>query len=116
MNCLKCGAEMKESGAFCDTCLEDMAKYPVKPNVTVQLPRRPDIPATKKKKAKKVRIVKPEDQIRQLKLVRNWLIGLLAASLLAFAASSAMVVHLLTQDENTHNGQNYETNDSTSQS
>ena len=116
MNCLKCGAEMKESGAFCDTCLEDMAKYPVKPNVTIQLPRRPNIPATKKKKAKKVRIVKPEDQIRQLKLVRNWLIGLLAAALLAFAASSAMVVHLLTQDENTHNGQNYETNDSTSQS
>ena len=116
MNCLKCGAEMKESGAFCDACLEDMAKYPVKPNVTVQLPRRPDIPATKKKKAKKVRIIKPEDQIRQLKFVRNWLIGLLAAALLAFAASSAMVVHLLTQDENAHNGQNYETNDSTSQS
>ena len=112
MNCLKCGAEMKESGVFCDTCLADMANYPVKPNVTVQIPRRP-VATVVKKKTKKTRFVKPEDQIRHLKWVRNWLIGLLIAALLAFAASSAMVVYLLTQEDTPGIGQNYETIDPT---
>lgn len=108
MNCLKCGAEMKESGVFCDTCLADMANYPVKPNITVQIPRRPVTPAVKKK-VKKSRFARPEDHIRHLKRVRNWLIGLLVAALLAFAASSAMAVHLLTRDETPDSGQNIET-------
>ena len=114
LNCLKCGAEMKESGVFCDTCLADMANYPVKPNITVQIPRRPVTPVVKKK-VKKSRFVKPEDQIRHLKWVRNWLVGLLIASLLAFAASSSMVVYLLTREETPDIGQNYETTGSTGQ-
>ena len=112
MNCLKCGAEMKESGVFCEACLADMANYPVKPNITVQIPRRPATPAAKKK-AKKSRFSKPEDQIRHLKRVRNWLCALLIASLLAFAASSLMVVHLLTHGNAPGIGQNYGTIDST---
>ena len=114
LNCLKCGAELKESGVFCDSCLADMANYPVKPTITVQIPRRP-VTVPTKKKAKRQRFAKPEDQIRHLKRVRNWLVGLLIAALLAFAASSTLVVYLLTHQDGPGIGQNYETIDSTGQ-
>lgn len=112
MNCLKCGVELKDSGVFCESCLAEMEKFPVKPNITVQIPRRPVTPAAKKK-AKKQRSMKPEEQIRHLKRVRNWLCGLLIAALLAFAASAALVVYLLTRQDTPGIGQNYDTIDTT---
>lgn len=112
MNCMKCGTEIKGSGVFCEDCLAVMAKYPVKPNITVQFPVRPSTPPARKK-ARRQRSIKPEDQIRHLKKVRNWLCLLLIVALLAFAASSAMLVHLLGDDTGFDIGQNYGTIDST---
>lgn len=112
MNCMKCGTEIKGSGVFCEDCLATMAKYPVKPNITVQFPIRPATPSVRKK-AKRQRNIKPEDQIRHLKKVCNWLCVLLIAALLAFAASSLMVMHLLSDEGGFDIGQNYETIDST---
>lgn len=109
MNCMKCGAELKRSGVFCETCLADMEKYPVKPNISVQIPNRP-APAPVRKRARKPRFAKPEDQIRHLQKVRNGLIVLLLAALLGFAATSAMLLRLL--DVNVSDfgiGQNYGT-------
>lgn len=37
MKCLKCGRETDQT--FCESCLEDMAYYPVKPGTIVQLPK-----------------------------------------------------------------------------
>ena len=115
MNCMKCGTEIKGSGVFCEDCLAIMDKYPVKPNITVQFPVRPVTPSSRKK-AKRQRSIKPEDQIRHLKKVRNWLIALLITALLAFAASSLMVLHLLSDEDGFDIGQNYETADSTGES
>ena len=112
VNCMKCGIEMKEAGVFCENCLAEMEKYPVKPNITVQLPIRPAVTAARKK-SRRQRHVKPEDQIRHLKKVRNWLCALLVFALLAFAASSALVLHLLDTNEENNIGQNYGTIDST---
>lgn len=112
MNCMKCGVELKDSGVFCESCLADMERYPVQSNITVQLPRRP-VSVQPKKKVRRQPYVKPEDQIRHLKRVRNWLCVLLVVSLLAFAASSAMALYLLNQEELPNIGQNYETIDST---
>ena len=112
MNCMKCGAELRDSGVFCEACLADMEKYPVQPNITVQIPRRP-LTAPVKKKAARQRYVKPEDQIRHLKRVRNGLCVLLAAALLAFAACAVMVLHLLDQEEAPSIGQNYDTVETT---
>ena len=107
MNCMKCGRELKTSGVFCEDCLADMEKYPVKPNITIHLPYRPAPAPVRKRKQK---YVKPEDQIRHLKKVRNWLIGLLIVAILAFAASAAMLLHLLDVDaEDFGIGQNYGT-------
>lgn len=44
MKCLKCGRETQ--GTFCDTCLEDMQRHPVKPGSIVLLPK--ERTATKK--------------------------------------------------------------------
>lgn len=107
MNCMKCGKELKTSGVFCEECLADMEKYPVKSNITVKLPYRPAPAPVRKRKQK---YVKPEDQIRHLKKVRNWLVVLLITALLAFAAASAMVLHLLDVSvEDFGIGQNYGT-------
>lgn len=109
MNCMKCGTELKNSGVFCESCLADMEKYPVKANITIQLPAR-SAPAPVRKRTRRQKYVKPEDQIRHLKKVRNWLCVVLVAALLAFAATSAMVLHLLDVDaENFGIGQNYGT-------
>lgn len=37
MKCLKCGRETDQT--FCESCREDMARYPVKPGTIVQLPK-----------------------------------------------------------------------------
>ena len=109
MNCMKCGAELKTSGVFCEDCLADMEKYPVKPNIKVQLPRR-DLPAAPKKRSRKQKYAKPEDQIRHLKKVRNRLIVLLLAMSLALCLAAAAVIKLLDISmEDFDIGQNYGT-------
>ncbi len=53
MYCLKCGRETDSSHVFCDACLEVMARYPVKADAAVQLPKRallPDKPPAPKKR------------------------------------------------------------------
>lgn len=115
MNCMKCGTEIKGSGVFCEQCLAEMEKFPVKPDIRIHLPVRPAATAVRKK-TRRQRYVKPEDQIRHLKQVRNWLCGLLIFVLLAFAASSAMLIHLLDSEDGFNIGQNYETIDSTGNS
>lgn len=109
MNCMKCGTEIT-SGVFCADCLTDMERYPVKPNIKVQLPVRRATPPAKKKARQKY--VKPEDQISHLKRVRNWLVVLLITALLAFAASSIICLQLLEErDEGFGIGQNYGTSE-----
>ena len=113
MPCMKCGAKMKNSGVFCENCLADMEKYPVKSNITVHIPERP-VEAPVRKRTRRVKYTKPEDQIRHLKNVRNWLIGLLLATILAFAGACMMIFHLLDGEPiDLGIGQNYETVDST---
>lgn len=112
MNCMKCGREMKEDHVFCKRCLTDMENYPVKPNTVVQLPVRPAAPAVKKKTRRK-RDLKPEEQVQNLRFAVRWLSMLLAAALLAFAFTAAVLVHLLNQqDAEDAVGKNYTTQES----
>lgn len=109
MFCVKCGREARESNVFCETCLAEMEKYPVKPNITVQIPNRPaDPPAKKKQKPHKY--VKPEEQIRHLKSKARWLSLTLAITFIAFLLASIMILWLLDQREaGSDLGQNYGT-------
>ena len=92
MNCMKCGVELKNSGVFCPECLAVMEKYPVNPNVLVKLPNR--ITAAPAKKKKRAKVLKPEEQVRQLKKANRWLVTLLILALLAWAACAFLLIHL----------------------
>lgn len=109
MNCMKCGTELKTSGAFCEDCLADMEKYPVKPNIKVQLPHRA-VPTAPRKRSRKQKYTKPEDQIRHLKRVRNRLIVLLLVAFLALCVAAATILRLMDIDVDDFDiGQNYGT-------
>ena len=113
MNCMKCGTEIKEPEVFCEKCRAEMEKYPVKPNISIQLPRRIQT-APVKKKTKKQRYAKPEDQIRYLKTKHRWMTLTLVVALLAFGLLSVLMLRLL-EDKDTGFGigQNYGTMAST---
>ncbi len=109
MNCIKCGVEIKEPQVFCESCLAEMEKYPVKPNITVTLPQRPKEVVTKRR-SRRQKYTKPEDMVRHLKAQRRILVFALVMALAAFAAVSAMMVHFLdNREEQPQKGQNYGT-------
>ena len=109
MRCMKCGREIKEQQVFCEICLTEMEKYPVKATATVQLPPRTETSVVKKK-VRKRRDSKPEDQIRHQRLVIRCLCAALAVSLAAFALTAAMLLKLIEERNSALNiGQNYGT-------
>ena len=87
MGCIKCGRDIPEGQVFCDSCLEVMAKYPVKAETAVQLPRKKEMPAVKKAYTKRRQPPAPEEQIRTLRRwVRRFAILWLVTLLLLIAA------------------------------
>ena len=64
MNCLKCGREIEEGQVFCNDCLVQMAKYPVKPGTAVQLPSRGSAAVSKKVHSRRRTKAAPEEQKR----------------------------------------------------
>lgn len=93
MNCIKCGVKVPENQVFCDVCLADMEKYPVKPDVTVALPHREETPGTKKKSRK--RILPPEEQLRRAKLKLRLAHLTLAVVFICFLLVAAMLLQYL---------------------
>ena len=109
MRCLKCGREIGDQQVFCEACLTDMEKHPVKANAVVQLPVRTEAPAPKKKPRRR-RETKAEDLVRHQKLVIRCLCAALAVSIAAFALTAAMLLQLMDRQDTIPNiGQNYGT-------
>ena len=105
MFCMKCGRELEAEQVFCNDCLLDMEKYPVKPGTTVQLPRRREVPASKKPVFRR-KVLPLEDQVKQLrKLVRILIILLVLVTLIASALTYPAVTHLM--EDHYETGQNY---------
>ena len=106
--CMKCGRELKSGQVFCDGCLADMEKHPVKPGVVVLLP---DHKAAAQRAAvrRKYSNVSPEEQISRLKgRVKRLRIALVLVSLLAVAAGLLMFFHWRSSnDTSLLPGQNY---------
>ena len=42
MQCMKCGRDVEPGEVFCELCLEEMQKYPVRPGTAVVIPHRPE--------------------------------------------------------------------------
>ena len=98
MNCMKCGAEIKGEQVFCDECLTQMARYPVRPNVVVQLPPHQDALAARKRKP----LRKERDLIEQNRNLRawiRWLSVLLLIALLGFGLMTFLFLRYLDQQD-----------------
>lgn len=113
MRCLKCGREVRPEQVFCDDCLLEMAKYPVKPGTTVQLPHWSESPAVKKTYTRRRPNLSPEEQVRSLKKRVLVLTIALILALAAFAGLSYCAVTQLLKEEILP-GQNYSAVDSLS--
>lgn len=82
MNCIKCGREIEADQVFCQTCLEEMEKYPVHPGTAVHIPARGPEEEHKKNQTRKKQVISPSEQILKLKTKVRQLRLLLALMLL----------------------------------
>ena len=106
MNCMKCGRETRDENVFCQDCLLDMEKYPVRPGTVVLLPRRRESSVVKK--IQKRHIPTAEEQISFL---RRWVLVLSVILCVCIAAIALMIkptMHYIL-DEHVEIGQNYST-------
>ena len=104
MNCLRCGRETRDDHVFCDSCLQSMKKYPVRPGTAVILPHRTE--TTPIKRTKHHQPPAPKDQIRRLKRQRAglWIAVILLTMILLAAAGVFLYQH---NDQTPKPGQNY---------
>lgn len=103
MQCMKCGREIPAGDVFCQECLSDMEKYPVKPGTVVHIPKQQP-----KRVQERRPVVAPERRVeiltRRVRIL-GWLLTLAAALVICL---SALVVSLLQEEENGPAiGQNY---------
>lgn len=108
MNCLKCGRETDEKQVFCEQCLQEAEKYPVKPGTTIYIPSAPVRPE-EKKVSRTPRIIPPEEQIHRLRRTLKALLWVLSALLIAFVLTTMMLIHLINQRDKAPIGQNFGT-------
>lgn len=109
MYCMKCGKEIPEKQTFCDDCLAEMAKFPVKPGTPVLLPHR-SIAAPLKKAASRKKILSLEERLGRAKKAIQWLSIALAVTLFACILSISLLFDSMAAKETGHEiGQNYNT-------
>ena len=94
MSCIKCGVNVPENQVFCDACLADMEKYPVKPDITVTIPQRKETPVSKKKNRRQ-RTLPPEEQLRRVKSKLRLAHLTLAVVFICFLLVAAMLLQFL---------------------
>jgi len=88
MACIKCGKDAAAGAEFCEECLTDMERHPVKPGTPVILPKRDEQIVRHARK----KTVKPEVQIAGLKKnVR----GLVLVNAILFLLLAVAVVYIL---------------------
>lgn len=105
---MKCGAEMDLECSFCQKCLEEMKKYPIKPGTPVQLPTRSGTAARKNTSVKRPAL-KEKEQIARLTHRNKTLAALLILTIMALSAVSYFLVRELTKVPEKPAGQNYTT-------
>ena len=97
MACLKCGKKTKDDQSFCPRCLEVMEQYPVKKDVHIQLPNRPEV--TVKKAPRKRRPLSAEEQLPILRRKsRRLALAVVALAILLGAAAFLLVKDWLTEE------------------
>ena len=107
MNCMKCGRDVEAGQTFCESCLNEMEKYPVKPDTVVLIPNRPSVAGAKKAHQRRQT---PEEQIAALeKRCRRLGIMLIISLLLLASLAVAAGITVYELDVQRWLGQNYHT-------
>ena len=104
--CPKCGRDAAENMAFCEECLAEIEKYPVKPGVVVLLPQHEK--AAKPSPKRRYNPAPPEEQLSKLKkrtaaLTLALILALGAAGVFGWMAAT----DFLNEPETKLPGQNY---------
>ena len=105
VNCLKCGREIEEGQVFCNDCLVQMAKYPVKPGTAVQLPSRGSAAVSKKVHSRRTKAA-PEEQLKALKKRIRILSALLSVCVVLLIVLSVVMLRYMSANRLLP-GQNY---------
>lgn len=118
MNCMKCGREVESDNAFCEECLEVMAKYPVRQDIVIQLPNRNVEQLAKKTHHLRRKLaMSPEEQVVWLKKkCRRLAAAFLVTLLLALGLGVLAGVSIYELDLQKLWGRNYSTSESASPS
>lgn len=110
MECLKCGRQTKERNVFCDECLAEMERYPVKPDTPVVLPKR-QIRERKNHTKKPTRNEEIIEQLqRRLRMMRR---GIAALTVLLVLVTVLLTIQLIEKWNREEIGSNYSTITST---
>lgn len=108
MDCLKCGVETANGQVFCQTCLEDMQQYPVRPDTAIQLPQRNDLHTEKHQVIHREPTAK--EQVARLRSVIKWLLAVIALLSVLLCLTGVLLIHTLnTQPVDQNLGRNYTT-------
>lgn len=80
MYCLRCGNETTNEQVFCEKCLSNMERYPVKPGTPIKIPHRNTVTAVKKQGRRKA--LTPEEQVIRLKVHLRTLLALFGTAII----------------------------------
>lgn len=106
MNCLKCGRPTKEKNVFCQDCLTEMERYPVKPDTPVVLPKR-QIKERRNHGKKPIRSEEIIEQLqRRLRILRR---GVVVLATLLILITGLLAIQLIRQWTREEMGSNYST-------
>lgn len=106
MPCMKCGRETAADAIFCDECLEQMRKYPIKPGTVALIPPQPP----QQKRSSERRAPTTEQRLATLTRRVRTLAFLLTLTVALLIGVGALTISLLREGENaTLPGQNYAT-------
>lgn len=108
MECLKCGKETEFDHCFCNECMEQMEKYPVKPGTPVQLPQ-PSARTSPAKERPKKKAASEADQLAKLYHRNQILVVLLLLLVTLCLFVSGLYVRACYRTPTRPTGQNYST-------
>ena len=114
MACIKCGRDTENQQYFCESCQEVMQRYPVKPNIAIQLPKHPVSQEPVKRRRRRLF---PEETIEHLRSAVRWEAATIVVLLIALILVSSMLAWewLQPDDHNVRDfGQNYTVTDQVS--
>lgn len=95
--CLKCGSKAEDGSAFCNTCLEVMEQYPVKPGTVIHLPRRQPRP----EETANADFEEPNhaEQLAHQRSLIKWLTGVVAVLSFLLVFTAVLLIHTLEKDQ-----------------